>query len=72
MKYAGGEMETAYVSVPKHILTDLVKKTEELESIVETLEILLDEKTMGMIKQSENDIAEGRVEKLASIDDLEK
>jgi len=42
----------------------------EMESLMETIEILSDEGLMKQIKESENDIREGKVFEIKSEDDL--
>jgi hypothetical protein len=42
----------------------------EMESLIETIEILSDEDLMKQINESENDIREGKVFEIKSEDDL--
>jgi len=44
---------------------------EELNRFIETLEVLSNEDTMSQIAGSEEDIKEGKVKKIESVDDLE-
>lgn len=43
---------------------------EELDSWVETLEVLSNEDTMRQIRESEKDFAEGRFEEITSVYDM--
>jgi PHD/YefM family antitoxin component YafN of YafNO toxin-antitoxin module len=44
----------------------------EVESLVETVEILSDENLMKQIRESERDIKEGKVSEIKSTDDLRR
>ncbi|MBE0517446.1 MAG: hypothetical protein IBX41_08700 [Methanophagales archaeon] len=44
----------------------------EMESLIETVEILSDENLMKQIRESEEDIREGRVHEIKSTDDLRR
>tara|TARA_Y100000310_G_C20593924_1_gene769521 strand:+ start:672 stop:878 length:207 start_codon:yes stop_codon:yes gene_type:complete len=44
---------------------------DELNRLVETIEIMSSEDTMGQIAASEKDIGEGNVKEIDSVDDLE-
>jgi predicted CopG family antitoxin len=51
---------------------NLKKLKEELESIIETIEIMNDEALMEGIKRSKDDVKAGRVHELKSVDDLDE
>ncbi|VVB91989.1 Uncharacterised protein [uncultured archaeon] len=51
---------------------NLKKLKEELESIIETIEIMNDETLMTRIKRSKDDVKAGRVHELKSVDDLDE
>ncbi|SNQ62615.1 hypothetical protein [Candidatus Methanoperedens nitratireducens] len=53
-------------------LNNLKKLKEELESIIETIEIMNDETLMAGIKKSKDDVKAGRVHELKSVDDLDE
>ena len=44
----------------------------EVESLIETVEILSDENLMKQIRESERDIKEGRIREIKSTDDLRR
>ena len=44
----------------------------EVESLIETVEILSDENLMKQIRESERDIKEGKVSEIKSTDDLRR
>jgi hypothetical protein len=50
---------------------NLKKLKDELEALIETIEILNDEKLMIGIKSSRNDLEAGRIYELKNIDDSE-
>ena len=43
---------------------------EELEQLSETMELLLNNETMGQITSSDEDIAEGRTKEISSVNDI--
>ncbi len=51
---------------------NLKKLKEELESIIETIEIMNDEMLIAGIKRSKDDVKAGRVHELKSVDDLDE
>ncbi len=51
---------------------NLKKLKEELESIIETIEIMNDETLMTGIKRSKDDVKAGRVHELKNVDDLDE
>ncbi len=51
---------------------NLKKLKEELESIIETIEIMNDETLMAGIKRSKDDVKAGRVHELKSVDELDE
>jgi PHD/YefM family antitoxin component YafN of YafNO toxin-antitoxin module len=55
------------VVLRKEDFEDLI---DEMESLMETIEILSDKDLMKQIKESENDIREGKVFEIKSEDDL--
>ncbi len=65
-------MDLGYVYVPKEAFLELVKKVEDLDSLVETLEILSDKEILESIKRSEKEISEGKLKKLENLDELDK
>ena len=58
--------------VNKSVFNDMLKVREEIESIIETLEIMNDPDLMKGIERSKRDVKEGRTHELKSIDDLDK
>ncbi|VVB53297.1 Uncharacterised protein [uncultured archaeon] len=51
---------------------NLKKLKDELEALIETIEILNDEKLMKGIKSSRNDVKAGRIHELKTIDELDE
>ena len=51
---------------------NLKKLKDELEALIETIEILNDEKLMEGIKSSRNDVKAGRIHELKTIDELDE
>ena len=60
------------IVVNKSIFNDMLKVREEIESIIETLEIMNNPDLMNGIERSKRDVKEGRTHELKSIDDLDK
>ena len=58
--------------VNKSVFNDMLKVRKEIESIIETLEIMNDPDLMKGIERSKRDVKEGRTHELKSIDDLDK
>jgi len=65
---SGVTIDQVYQEIKK-IQADMVKR-EDLESLVDTVEILSNPATMETIKKSERDIKQGKVKTITSIDDL--
>lgn len=71
-------METVTISKEEyfHLKEDIQEIKEnyvsksEIESLIETFEVLSDEKLMNSIRQSEREIKEGCVQKLDDFDEL--
>jgi hypothetical protein len=51
---------------------NLKKLKDELEVLIETIEILNDEKLMKGIRSSRNDLEAGRIHELKNIDELDE
>ncbi len=62
---------SAYVNVPRDIFVELVKKVEDLDALVETLEILADPDFMKSIKQGEKELNEGKIKELKDVSELD-
>jgi PHD/YefM family antitoxin component YafN of YafNO toxin-antitoxin module len=65
---AGVTIDEVYQEIKK--IRETMVRREDLEALVDTIEILSNPKTMEIIKQSESDIAAGRVKEISSVDDL--
>jgi hypothetical protein len=52
------------------VYRDMVKLREELDSIIETLEIMSDEELMEGIRRSKEDVNAGRYKELKSVEEL--
>jgi PHD/YefM family antitoxin component YafN of YafNO toxin-antitoxin module len=65
---AGVTIDEVYQEIKK--IRETMVRREDLEALVDTIEILNNPKTMEIIKQSESDIAAGRVKEISSVDDL--
>ncbi len=62
---------STYVNVPRDIFVELVKKVEDLDALVETLEVLADPEFMKSIKQSEKELNEGKIKELKDFSELD-
>ena len=65
---SGVTIEEVYQEIRK-IRAEMVRR-EDLESLVDTVEILSNKETMQLIRQSDEDIRHGRVKEIKSVDDL--
>ncbi|MEI6292547.1 MAG: hypothetical protein WCP36_02625 [Methanomicrobiales archaeon] len=65
---AGVTIDEVYQEIKK--IREAMVRREDLEGLFDTIEILSNPKTMEIIKQSESDIAAGRVKEISSVDDL--
>ena len=61
--------EKGEVVISKEDFEELIS---EVESLIETVEILSDENLMKQIRESERDIKEGRIHDIKSTDDLRR
>jgi high-affinity Fe2+/Pb2+ permease len=70
--------EKGEVVISKEDFEGLISEVEfeglisEVESLIETVEILSDEKLMKQIRESERDIKEGRIHDIKSTEDLRR
>lgn len=53
----------------KQIRKEMVHR-EDIESLVDTIEIMSSPEKMALLKKSEEDIRKGRVKEITSVDDL--
>ncbi|CEG13308.1 hypothetical protein MSIBF_A3640004 [groundwater metagenome] len=58
--------------VNKSVFNDMLIVKKEIDSIIETLEIMNNPDLMNGIERSKRDVKEGRTHELKSIDDLDK
>lgn len=65
---SGVTIDQVYQEIKK-IREDMVKR-EDFAALVDTVEILSNPATMLAIKKSDQDIRQGRVKTIASVDDL--
>lgn len=65
---SGVTIDQVYQEIKK-IREDMVKR-EDLEALVDTVEILSNPATMQAIKKSDQDIRQGRVKTITTVDDL--
>ncbi len=65
---SGATIDQVYQEIKK-IREDMVKR-EDPEALVDTVEILSNLATMQAIKKSDQDIRQGRVKTITSVDDL--
>ncbi len=63
----GGEL-----SLSKKVFEDMIVLRNEIESIIETLEIMSDKELMEGIKRGEKDYAEGRFTECKNKDEMHK
>ena len=65
---SGVTIDQVYQEIRK-IREDVVKR-EDLEALVDTVEILSNPAAMRAIKKSDQDIRQGRIKTITSVDDL--
>jgi antitoxin YefM len=65
---SGVTIDQVYLEIKK-IREDMVKR-EDLEALVDTVEILSNPATLQAIKKSDQDIRQGRLKTITSVDDL--
>jgi antitoxin YefM len=65
---SGVTIDEVYSEIKK-IRAEMVR-SEDVEALVDTLEILSNPATMQLIQRSEADITHGRVKEISSVDDL--
>ncbi|HIJ06481.1 MAG: Uncharacterized protein XE11_0590 [Methanomicrobiales archaeon 53_19] len=61
-------IEDLYLELKK--IQDTMVRQEDLDTLLDTFEILSNPETMAMIQKSEEDIARGRFQEISSVDDL--
>ena len=59
------------ISMTKSIFEDILRIREELDSVVETIEIMNNKELREGIERSRKNVKEGKVRKLKSVDDLD-
>lgn len=65
---SGVTIDEVYQEIIK--IRETMVRREDLENLIDTMEILSNQKTMETIKRSESDIEAGRVKEISSVDDL--
>ncbi|MGA2318373.1 MAG: hypothetical protein ABSG71_18635 [Thermodesulfobacteriota bacterium] len=59
------------ISMTKSIFEDILRIREELDSVVETIEIMNNKELREGIERSRKNVKEGKVRKLKSVDDID-
>ena len=59
------------ITMTKSIFEDILRIREELDSVVETIEIMNNKELREGIERSRKNVKEGRVRKLRSVDDID-
>jgi len=59
------------ISMTKSIFEDILRIREELDSVVETIEIMNNKELREGIERSRKNAKEGKVRKLKSVDDID-
>lgn len=62
--------KTKNIQINSNLLVEIIKKAEEMESLVETLEISLDSDTLKQIEQSKKDFAQGKTKTVRDAKEL--
>ncbi len=65
---SGVTIDEVYQEIKK--IRETMVRREDLDSLVDTIELLSNPETIDLIKKSESDIAAGRVKEISSVDDL--
>jgi len=60
------------IVVNKRVFNDMLKVSEEIEGIIETLDIINDRELLKGIERSKKQVKEGRTHELKTVDDLDK
>ncbi len=58
------------VEVNSDVLVELIRRVEEIESLVETLEVNLDKDILKQVEQSKRDFALGKYKKVQTKEEL--
>jgi hypothetical protein len=66
------ELSTRKIIMSEAVFDELIKLKDELESIIETIEILNDKELTAGLERSKKDVENGRVYKLKNVDELEE
>ena len=59
------------ITMTKSIFEDILRIREELDSVVETIEIMNNKELRKGIERSRKNVKEGKVRKLKSVDDID-
>jgi hypothetical protein len=59
------------ITMTKSIFEDILRIREELDSVVETIEIMNNKELREGIERSRKNVKEGKVRKLKSLDDID-
>ena len=59
------------ISMTKSIFEDILRIREELDSVVETIEIMNNKELREGIERSRKNVKEGKVRKLKNVDDID-
>lgn len=59
------------ITMTKTIFEDILRIREELDSVVETIEIMNNKELREGIERSRKNVKEGKVKKLKSVDDID-
>lgn len=60
------------IIIPQKAFRNMVRLSEEFDSLVETIEIMNDKELVKGIERSRQDMNAGRIKELRSLDDLDK
>jgi hypothetical protein len=66
------ELSTRKIIMSEAVFDELIKLKDELESIIETIEIMNDKELIAGLERSKKDVESGRVYKLKNVDKLEE
>jgi hypothetical protein len=59
------------ITMTRNIFEDILRIREELDSVVETIEIMNNKELREGIERSRKNVKEGKIRKLKSVDDID-
>lgn len=66
------EMSARKIIMTEKVFSELIKLRDELESIIETIEIMNDKELLDGLERSKKDVETGRVYELKDVENLDE